>query len=218
MEEKERFLRELAKPLVNIFYNFGISASFLVIFRLLFATITLYTIVFSPLLISFLFVFLYQFLFLLDYVDGSLARKREEFRENWNYLDFTMHYIFSVLFISAISLRIFLNSGDILFMIVGFSSAHLLLLNSLSTKDYFFLIRHKKLLIEKANKKRNFVIRTLYSFTRIEEPFGFLFIFVALQFLFYPTINFYVIFVLIYFFIGLINLIYRISINLNMIK
>jgi phosphatidylglycerophosphate synthase len=215
MEVKERFLRKLAKPLENIFYNLGIPPSFLVIVRFLFAIVTLYVIVFAPLFVSFLFVLLYQFLFLFDYVDGNLARRRKEFKESWNYFDFFMHYVFSILFISAISLRIFFDNGNIFFMVLGFFAGFILLLNSLSTKDYFFLIRHNKLFPRKEGKKRGFLIRTVHSFTRIEEPFGFLFIFVTLQFLFYPEINFYIIFVILYFSIGLISLIYRVSINLN---
>tara|TARA_Y100000310_G_scaffold204358_1_gene204617 strand:- start:5824 stop:6480 length:657 start_codon:yes stop_codon:yes gene_type:complete len=218
METKERFLRKLAQPLEDIFYNLGIPASLLMTFRFLFAIIVIYTIVLAPLLISFLFVLSYQFLFLLDYVDGNLARRRKEFKESLNYLDFFMHYVFSILFISAISLRIFLDSGNVLFMVLGFFAGILLLLNSLSTKDYFLLIRHGKLSSKKEDKESKFFIRTLHSFTRIEEPFGFLFIFVILQFLFYPRIDFYIIFVSFYFFIGLFSLIRRVSINLNNLK
>lgn len=218
MEGKEKFLRKLVNPLIDVFYKMNISAQFLTIFRLVFGLITIYFVAFGQKYSPLLFVLIYQFVMLLDFVDGGVARKKEDFRENWSYLDFFTHYILSILMISAISVRIFWDSGDFNFMLLGFFAGFLLLLNSLAKKEYYLLTKKGFLSQEsKTPKEHNLLIRTIYSFIRVEEPFGFVFIFVVLQFFFYPEIDFYKIFVGAYFTIVFLSLIRRFKNSFNSI-
>jgi len=202
METKERILRKIAYRWLDFFYNLNIRAEVLTSFRLLFALVTIIFIAFGSLLASFIFMLIYQFVVMTDYIDGKLAKKQGRFKERWKYLDFFTHYIICILFLAAFSLRIFLDNGSLFFLVIGLFSGFLLLLNSMATADYYYLGRYNKLFRKgKKQEERSKFAGWLYSFIRIEEPFSLPFIFVFLQLLFSNLVNFYMILVVIYFII-----------------
>ncbi|MDO8623479.1 MAG: methyltransferase domain-containing protein [archaeon] len=104
MDFKERFFRNLTKNWSNLFFKTGIPAEFLTVFRFLFGILTAFFLLKGNYFYSIAFLLIYQFVFLLDYVDGELARKQRRFSIKWLYIDRIFHYITTILFLTSLAI------------------------------------------------------------------------------------------------------------------
>ena len=108
---KEDKLRSFVKPLIGFCEKRNISPEFLTISRILFGILVAYTLLKGNYLPSLIFISLYQFVLLLDYVDGPLAKKQKKYKLNWVYLDYMTHLVLSTLFLLAVSFALIISSA-----------------------------------------------------------------------------------------------------------
>lgn len=174
MYQEQFFIRRLSKPLLNFLKKTNISAEELTLFRLFFGVFTILMIVFGSFIQAFISVFLYQFVIFLDYVDGSIARYRGNFKLSWVYVDLIGHIILSCLFLIAVTISYYIKTESILFLFLGLLASFLFLLNNcLNKKSSFDQWKevHKNV---KNNEPKKFT--SLIVFIKIERPFGLFFI------------------------------------------
>ena len=179
MPEKEYFVRKIAEPLISFFKNTNVSAEELTLFRILFGLFTAFILFFGVYIFSFLMVLTYQFILLLDYVDGSIAKYRGTFKINWVYLDLIMHIILSFLFLFAITISYYLKTHSLFFLLVGFMVCSFLLFNNIFNKKSALDMWKDAQKNPVKYKKRNF--SSLMVFIKIEKSFGLFFILIMLN-------------------------------------
>lgn len=179
MNDEKYFVRRLVKPLIEFFKKTNISAEELTLFRLVFGFFTVAVLFQGIYIFSLISVFIYQFILFLDYIDGSIARYRNNFKISWVYLDLMMHIILSFLFLLAITVSNYLKTSSSIFLISGLLTCTFFLFNNIFNKksslDKWKEI-HKN---PKNTEKKRFV--GLKVFTKIERPFGLFFILVMLN-------------------------------------
>lgn len=179
MYDEKYFIRRLVKPLIEFFKKTSISAEELTLFRIFFGFFTFLSILFGSYLQSLVVVFLYQFILLLDYIDGSIARYRNNFKISWVYVDLIGHIVLSFLFIISITFSYYFKTSSNLFLFFGCLTGILFLFNNIFSKkshlDKWKEI-HKN---PKRNKEEKF--SNLKVFVKIEKPFGLFFILIMLN-------------------------------------
>lgn len=118
---KTKFLRWVADVILfNLLKDFKLIKPYhLLLFRVSFAIITALSFFTNNLLLILSFLTVYQFVFLLDYVDGSIARYRKQFSPKWRRVDRTSHYLISTLFLLGISYYSFSINYDFPFLVIG---------------------------------------------------------------------------------------------------
>jgi phosphatidylglycerophosphate synthase len=119
MEESHYSREFIKKYFLNFLEKKKIKPSTLVIIRFIFAFLTAGIIFYGSFILSIIFLTIYQFVFLLDYLDGPLARKRKEFSIKWSRADRIGHSIVTALFLSGVVFRFYLNGGGEKIIILG---------------------------------------------------------------------------------------------------
>jgi phosphatidylglycerophosphate synthase len=174
MYQEKFFIRRLSKPLLNFLKKTNISAEELTLFRLFFGIFAVLMILFGSFTQAFIIVFLYQFVIFLDYVDGSIARYRGNFKLSWVYVDLMGHITLSFLFLLAVTISYYLKTESILLLSLGLLASFLFLFNNVLNKRSSFdqwKEVHKNI---KNNKPRKFTF--FIVFLRIDRPFGLFFV------------------------------------------
>ena len=171
MNFKEKFLRNLVKNWPAFFNKKKIKSEYLTIFRITFGILTALVLAQGQLIFSIFFLFLYQIVLLLDYVDGELARLQKRFSIRWLHIDRIFHYIVtSLLFVglaysSHNNYYISISLISVLaFLIVG-------LVDTKNTDARLGKIKQKK------SK-----LKDLASFLIIESPFSLFFFLIIFNF------------------------------------
>ena len=172
MDSKEKKLRELVKPVINLLKKTNIRAEELTLFRVLSGIIVAFFLFSGIYTYSLVAILIYQFILLLDYVDGPIARFRNEYKIKWFYFDYMTHYILAVLFLLAITFSVYYSSESILMLILGFSASLALLFTSIFDKKAFFAVRFNKLFHK---KEKTGLFSEIKSFIKIEAPFSLFF-------------------------------------------
>jgi len=174
------FLREKTKKiLLPIFVKFNVNPKFLLVFRIIFAFVTGVSLFFNN-YISSVFLIIYQFVFLLDYVDGPLARAKGQFSSKLNKVDRIAHSLTTFLFLLAITYAYFLPNMDLPILVAGLLGS----LFVLSSAMLEVLWMNRGLSFErlkemhKVSGSRNFLF---YNFLRIDGPFTLFFFLVILN-------------------------------------
>lgn len=99
------FLRKFATTtLLPYFEKANVSPRFLLFFRIFFAFITGLAIILGNWVVAVIFLTIYQFVFILDYIDGPLARRKGEFSPFLNKFDRIAHALTSAFFLMGITL------------------------------------------------------------------------------------------------------------------
>jgi phosphatidylglycerophosphate synthase len=179
MYDNKYFTRRLVSPLINFFKKTNISAEELTLFRIFFGVFTALIISIGTYFQYFLITLLYQFVLLLDYVDGSIAREKGTFKIRWVYLDLVGHIVLSFLFILAITLSYYFRTGDIFFLTIGCFTGVLFLFNNiLNKKSHLDMWKEVHKNAKKYERKGIF---SLAPIIKIERPFGIFFVFVLLN-------------------------------------
>lgn len=157
MDFKDRFLEKQSEKLLPFFVKKKISPEFLTIFRIIFGIITSIFLVFGSYIQMIIILTLYQFIMLLDHIDGPLARKLNRFSLSWVKVDRFFHYFISSLFILFLSLNF-----DLYLLYLGIFISLLILIFGL------FDLRFKKISKNNKPEKRN----SFYSWIGIDNSFS----------------------------------------------
>tara|TARA_Y100000034_G_C6884961_1_gene406167 strand:+ start:1318 stop:1953 length:636 start_codon:yes stop_codon:yes gene_type:complete len=181
--EESHYLRDLMqKTLLEYLKKTNIKPQSLLFFRIFFALLTGVVLFMGEYVLSLIFLTIYQFVFLLDYVDGPLARFRNEFSPKLNKVDRLAHSLTTFLFLLAITTSYYFSSSNIFLLGVGlvgsFSVLSNLLLEVFWTNNRGISLKELKKLHKV--KKRNFLF---YNFFRIDGPFTLFFFLVIFNFL-----------------------------------
>lgn len=178
--DKEIFFREISlRLLLPLTKKIGIAPEFLLAVRIIFGIITGIILFFASKFIFILFLTICQFVFLLDYIDGPLARYKKRFSFKLLELDRLFHYLISFLFLLGVNVSYFLEKGNILLLLLGEISCLSILITLI-----FELQMRKKLKIDlskirTAQDKKREKFSNLRSLLIIDSPFG-LFYFLAI--------------------------------------
>jgi len=175
---KEDKLRSFAKPLISFCEKRNISPEFLTIFRILFGILVAYTLLRGNYIPSLILILIYQFVLLLDYVDGPLAKKQKKYKLNWVYLDHMTHLVLSTFFLLAVSFAYFNFTLNLTFLVLGCLAAVLFLFNNSLDKKAFLAIRFNKTKKQTNSKNQNSFLKSLI---KIEEPFSLFFFLIVLD-------------------------------------
>ena len=193
---KTKFLRKLMKrTLLEYLKNTLVKPQHLLLFRFVFAIVTGIILFFGNYLYSVIFLTTYQFVFLLDYVDGPLARYRKQYSLKWSKFDRIAHYLISILFFLGISVSYFGESSSYLFLslgLIGSSAIMLTLILELIWLRKF--ISFKKL---RDIHKDKWLFSPIYSFLPIDGPFTLFYFFVLFNVLPFAIIFLSVLYLLI---------------------
>ena len=168
MDIKEIWLRKFSEKFLPFFKKISIPAEILVIFRMVFAIITAIVISFGGYFNSILFLTVYQFVFLFDYIDGKLARYQKRFSLSWLRADRIFHYFISFTFLFSLAYSTKNSSLVILAAITGFS---------FFIKGFFDTIENYKRPVRSSRKKIDSVLWPMI----IESPFSIFFFGVILN-------------------------------------
>lgn len=179
MYHEERFFRKLTAPLLEFLKKTKVTAEELTLFRVLFGVFTAIVILEGIYLYTLITITAYQFVMLLDYVDGSLARHRKTFKKSWVYFDLVTHLILAVLFLVAVTVSYYFETYSVPFLILGLFSAILFLFNNVFNKQSDFDRRADAIKNPQNWKKPKFA--QLISFLKLEKPFGLFFILMVLN-------------------------------------
>lgn len=167
---KEDFFRRLTKGWYKLFFKMNIPAELLTLFRFAFAILVSFFILKGDYKIYILLLFFYQFVFLLDYVDGTLAKKQNRFSLKWVYLDRIFHYLTIILFLTGISI---LTENLPLIFFAFFSSTSFFIVGLIDTKN-------SDIRFGKVKSKKTFkMYRIVNDLFVLESPFS-LFFFLVL--------------------------------------
>ena len=167
---KSRILRGFAnKLLLPVFKKMGLRPESLVIFRIFFALLTIFAIIKLDFIAAAILLTIYQFVFLVDYVDGALARHYGIFSVRWNVFDRAAHYIVSALFLLAVTLSV--EKSGLIFNI-GVLGSSFILLNLLIEQAWML---KKKVVLDDLRGKpdEQGVVAPIYSFLPIDGSFTF---------------------------------------------
>src|SRR3989338_4844253 len=161
---KEKYLRYKALDLLPVFLKLKIPVEVIVLFRMLFALLVAIIFLLGNHLLSLIFLTIYQFVFLLDYIDGELARKQHRFSLRWVKFDHIFHYIASFLFLLTLSIGNFESLDTWVFYSGLFASVLVILTMFLGIKQF------KKIRLQEQDYKGRF--SKIYSFLVIYSPFS----------------------------------------------
>ena len=167
---KTKLLRSISeKTLFPLLKDSFIQPYHLLLFRISFAVLTGLALFLGDYFLTFIYLTAYQFVFLLDYVDGKIARYRNIFSEKWRRVDRTAHYLISSLFLLGITYSYFELSGNLFFLISGLIGS----LSIILTLAIDSLILHKHLSFEKLKnvQDKRGVFKNFYSFLPIDGSF-----------------------------------------------
>jgi len=191
MNFKEKWLRKISEKTLPFFKKINIPVEFLVIFRIIFAIVTAMVISLGNYFISVVFLTIYQFVFLLDYIDGKLARYQKRFSLSWLRFDRIFHYFISFAFLFSLA---YSTKNLILIVfaaIIGFSFFINGVLNTM--KNYKNPVKYSERKID-----------SILGLMVIESPFSIFFFGVVLNFV-EATIIIYSIFYALGFIYKLLN-------------
>jgi ubiquinone/menaquinone biosynthesis C-methylase UbiE/phosphatidylglycerophosphate synthase len=184
MNFKEKFLRKLTKDSHKSFDKAKISPEFLTIFRIIFGIATALVLMQGIYIYSIIMLLLYQFILLLDYIDGPLARYQNKFSLKWVYIDRIFHYLVTALLLIGLSIS---TKDNILILISFISASSFIIVGLIDTKNSDIRL-NKDLKSREIKKYEN--IMDLFI---IESPFS-LFFFLILFNLIRITIILYSLF------------------------
>jgi len=165
MDSKERWLRKQAEKLLPFLKKFHFAAEFLTIFRMVFAVVTALIFLYDRYLLTLIFFTAYQFVLLLDYVDGPLARYQKRFSVKWAKADRLFHYFISLTFILTLSIGYFLNQGNKYILYIGIAGAVFAFIS-----NFFSISQFKESQID--NPRSNGRFSRIYSYIGIDNPFS----------------------------------------------
>jgi len=186
MNFKEKLFRYLVKDWYKFFDKAKISPEFLTIFRIIFGIITAFVLMYGIYIYSIIVLLFYQFVLLLDYVDGPLAKYQKKFSIRWVHIDRIFHYIITAFLLVGLSIS---TNNGFLISISLISVSSFLIVGLIDTKNSDLRL-NKKLKPRKIEKYDN-----LMGIFIIEAPFS-LFFFLVLFNLIKITIILYSIFYL----------------------
>jgi phosphatidylglycerophosphate synthase len=168
MDVKEIILRKLADKILPLFKKAGIPAESLTLFRIMFAVITAVVIVLGNFWYALAFLSIYQVIFILDYIDGKLARYQKRFSILWLRVDRVSHYAIALLFFSAVLLSNLtkLTSYSSYIGLFGVLILSILTIIELFSKNFV-----------PSSKKDYTKHYPLYSFIGIDNPFSLFYFF-----------------------------------------
>lgn len=150
----------------------------LLIIRFIFAIITAFFIFRGRYFEAVLFLSIYQFVFLFDYVDGKLARITGKFSPKWRRVDRTFHYLTSTLFLVTLTISYYNRFGDSLSLIFGLIGGFSILATFLVDSIWLKNIKFEKLV--EIHREKNF-FSGFYSFLTIDGSLTLFFFFVVFK-------------------------------------
>jgi phosphatidylglycerophosphate synthase len=115
--------RKIARPIsiyITIFFlKFNMSANIATAIFLVCGVISSLLLISTCRIIFFLGVFLFQLWYILDHVDGEIARYKRQTSVTGIYFDHMAHYIVHPLLFICLGFGMFLTNSDVLYIILG---------------------------------------------------------------------------------------------------
>jgi len=162
MHSKEKWFREKSeKTILPVLKKWKLPAEALTISRIIFAIITAIVLLNGNWVYSAIFITIYQFFIILDYLDGKLARYQKRFSIKWVYVDRISHHVITFLFIFCLAISTKNTT------IVLISSIPVLLFSLIGIFETPNFIRN----IKTKEKSRGF-IEEIWGFFILESPFS----------------------------------------------
>ncbi len=153
--------RSVTVHLTKLFLRTPITANQVTVLSIISGALGGFFLIFSSNLLDIIGVLLLQFYWLLDFVDGEVARYRKSGSLTGEYLDFAAHYIVFPLFLIGMTFGAYKNIGEIWIFAFGFSAAISVGLQKDTTAlVYWVICRERKDRIKKgiAGKKFNDIL------------------------------------------------------------
>jgi len=170
---KEDYLRKKSLQLIYpIILKSNASSESLFFFRIIFGLLVGCILFFGNYLYSAIAISLFQFVMLLDYIDGTLARNKGRFSHKFLLLDRYFHYFISAFFLLAVAFSI----HNFTFLIVGSIGSLFIILTALIENLYL-----KDKLKEVRQQKRQSKFQNLRDFLIIDSPFSIFFFLIVLN-------------------------------------
>ncbi len=187
---KSRLLRGIAKRhLLPLCKRLGIMPESLVLFRIAFALFAAFSIIFFDFKVAIIVLFIYQIVFLVDYIDGELAKYYKSFSIKWNIFDRGAHYVVSMLFLLAVTLN---YSSNTINLVLGFLGSGLIIANLVAEQIW---LRNKGISLDRLRSptEKQGILSPIYSFLPIDGPFTiffflFMFKFFSILIVFYSVL------------------------------
>lgn len=155
----------MAESFLPLFKRANIPAEFLTLFRIIFGIAIAALFLTRNYLIIFIFLTLYQFILLLDYIDGKLAKHQKRFSIKWVKIDFLFHYITSFLFLLVLTIINYLQNLNNYIFYIGLIGSTIILIST-----FFGMKQFQKVRMQRQNYKGK--LSKIYSFVGIENPFS----------------------------------------------
>ena len=177
MDLKEKWLRKISEKLLPFFKKNNVPAEFLTLFRIFFGFLVFFIFIFGNRLFLLIFITLYQFALMLDYIDGKLAKAQNRFSIKWVKFEFYFHYVISFLFLLGVTIICFRESKGIFLLYLGLFGSLSIFISSLLALKNFEKIRIRKIGIYKGK------FSGFYSFVSMENPFSLFYFLIIINFI-----------------------------------
>jgi phosphatidylglycerophosphate synthase len=168
----------ILKKITNLFFQvlkkINLPVELITIFRILFGFLTAGVLLLEDYIISIIFITIYQFVLLLDSIDGDLARHQKRFSKKWAKADFLFHYIISATFLLSISLTFINNVSFNYILALGLISSISLIISGI-----IGLTNYKRIVTEGEDYKGS--LRKIYPYIALENPFNLFFLFILID-------------------------------------
>ena len=183
MDIKEKWLRKKAGKILPFLKRVKIPVEFLTLFRIISGFIVAILIFFGNYFLTIISLTIYQFILLLDYVDGDVARYQKRYSLKWVKGDYFFHYVVSFLFLLAITLSYLSKMGFGFISWIGIFGVITAGINCFFGMKKFHVVRIK-------GEGYKGIFSPIYSLLSSENPFS-IFYFLMLFNLIPITIVFY---------------------------
>ncbi|MFA6023168.1 MAG: CDP-alcohol phosphatidyltransferase family protein [Candidatus Pacearchaeota archaeon] len=199
---KELFLRKIAMLFFDKIKDTKIKAEYLTSIRIFLSILLPALLIFSSRWQTLIIIILLQFVLWIDYIDGAIARYKNNYKSKWVYIDAVSHYIISALTLFFLGLAVYYRYGNVFDIAIGSLSAIFLLSSRISKFN-----PDREMNVNPLVKGKKVIIYDLIS---LEQPFNLLFFFLIFD-LFPLALYFYFLF-------NILSLVYNLKNNYSKIK
>lgn len=163
-----KIARRISIYITIIFLRLGLSANFATGLFLLCGICGSLILILGTKSALFISALVFQLWYVLDHVDGEIARYKKQTSLTGIYFDNISHYIVHPLFFFCLGLGSFLRTGGLLNLIAGFVAGLSLVLINIIVDMYEFMLKDKGKAINEGQKQSNgksnrSILRKLFS-------------------------------------------------------
>ena len=175
------FLNQKSLYVTKLLLRFPITPNHLTVGGIILGFVGVILVTFPVLWIHWLGYFLILFYYLTDYCDGQVARYKKMTSKKGEYLDHIGHVAVYPLMFLSIGIYLFNKSGDLINLLLGVTTALLILASFVMNKVYIIVKGVKKSLLEKGREENKMNLK--WKLMRIHKTINFQFYVIGYVFL-----------------------------------